>query len=297
EHRVDPRRIALLAWSSSGPVAYHLLTAKRSPFSRGYVAMSVWRPQSARALKAAKGRRFVLDQSPEDQVTAFSHVRTAFHALAKAGAIVQLSTYEGGHGWQDGPIPRLRRQLAWLFSNAKAREPEWPAGEEPIAADGNLVRNGGFERGAKRGWRTIDNSGRLMVEVDTEHKREGKQSLHLSKTGAVPLDLVVQDIDLPLASDPKAEEVIEFAVDSRTADCKNAWLKVWLYDSEGKVCNSNQDVNVARFRGTADWQRHQVRMARGSAVRATIQCLLVLGGEIWLDDVVLRVVDRERKKD
>src|SRR5690606_34576429 len=142
---IDADRIALLAWSSSGPVAYQLLAGKRSPFSRGYVAMSVWRPLTGSEIKSVEGLANVLDQSPDDVTTTFVHARSAYQALVDAKAVVRLSTYQGGHGWHDAPIPRLKQNLAWLFGDEKAPDPVWPSddpdGSVEVSKDGNLVTN------------------------------------------------------------------------------------------------------------------------------------------------------------
>lgn len=147
-HAVDPKRRVVVAWSSSGPAIYPLLCEKGGPFPRGYVAMSIW-PKDLQDVQAAKGRRFFLDQSPDDKVTAFRFAREAYDALTGAGAIVRLSVYDGGHGWHDEPLPRVREGLRWLLSDEPAPKPEWPEGEEPEKKGKpgrNLLRNGGFEQ-------------------------------------------------------------------------------------------------------------------------------------------------------
>jgi len=283
-HNIASDRIALLSWSSSGPASYLLLTDKKSPFTHGYVAMSVWRALPKKALKGALGRRFVLDQSPDDETTTFPHVRRAFAALDGAGAQVMLSTYDGGHGWQDGPIPRLRRNLKWLFGKAPAPKPQWPddGGGAPAKAGDNLLRNPGFERGPKSGWRAINNSGRLVVAVDKDKPKEGKQSLHVLKTGRVPLDLLLQEVTLPKG----ATGDVALAMQVKTDGVRNAWLKLWLYDDKDQVVNKD-DVNVARLQGTKGWQRYTKQVKRGAAVRAVVQVIMVMGGEVWLDDAKL----------
>ncbi len=281
EHAVDPKRTAVLAWSSSGPAVYPMLLDPKAPFARGYVAMSVWRPANKKDLAGVKGRRIVLDQSPDDRVTAFSHASDAYAALSGAGAVVQLSTYAGGHGWQDAPLVRLRRNLAWLFSDAKADAPQWPEGTEP-SKDGNLLRNGGFEAGAAS-WQTVDNSKTLTVAAVVDEKVEGKHALHVAKTGAMPLDLVQQQVGLP------AGKKVRFSCQVKTKDCKNAWLKLWVYDASGKPVDER--VDVAQLRGSSDWSRCEKVVELGSGTRAVVQLVLVMGGEVWLDDCRLEVLD------
>jgi len=50
-----------------------------------------------------------------------------------------------------------------------------------------------------------------------------------------------------------------------------------------------EDVDVVRLRGTADWKRCTKTLEMGKARRAVVQVIMVMGGEVWLDDVVLTV--------
>jgi len=281
EAAIDQKRIAVLAWSSSGPAVYPMLLDPKGPFARGYVAMSVWPAFEKKGTTAAKGRRFVLDQSPDDQVTTFSHAREAYTALTAAGATVQMSTYRGGHGWQDDPLARLRANLAWLYSEDKAKAPEWPAGTEP-SKDGNLLQNGGFEGGVV-GWQAVNNSSRLKVSAVTDDKVQGEKALHLQKSGAVPLDLVSQQVALP------AGTKLRFSCQVKTKQCKNAFLKLWVYDAEDKLVA--EDVDVAQLRGSNDWRKLEKVVEIGKGTRAVVQLVMVLGGEVWLDDCRLESIE------
>jgi len=281
EAAIDQKRIAVLAWSSSGPAVYPMLLDPKGPFARGYVAMSVWPAFEKKGMTAAKGRRFVLDQSPDDQVTTFSHAREAYTALTAAGATVQMSTYRGGHGWQDDPLARLRANLAWLYSEDKAKAPEWPAGTEP-SKDGNLLQNGGFEGGVV-GWQAVNNSNRLKVSAVTDDKVQGEKALHLQKSGAVPLDLVSQQVALP------AGTKLRFSCQVKTKQCKNAFLKLWVYDAEDKLVA--EDVDVAQLRGSNDWRKLEKVVEIGKGTRAVVQLVMVLGGEVWLDDCRLESIE------
>jgi hypothetical protein len=278
---VDAARRIVVAWSSSGPAIHALLATKDSPFHRAYIAMAIW-PQGLDELTPVKGRRYVLDQSPEDQTTIFQHVRTAYAALTKAGAQVRVTTYAGGHGWHDDPLPRIAKGFAWLLSNEPAGKPEWPAAKV-AKKDGklvNLLENGDFEKGTK-GWNTVANSKRLKVEVDKKDKVEGKQSLHLSKEGGAPLDLVVQSVELPAGKKVKA------SLQLQSKDATNAWVKVRLFDAADKVLHD--EIDVARVTADPKWQPFQKEWVVEGAVRATVQILMVAGGELWIDDFVLTV--------
>lgn len=289
DYAVDPAQRAVLVWSSSGPGIYPLLVAADGPFARGYVAMSIWPGKGLGSLAAVKGRRFVLEQSPDDQVTKFGHVRDAYAALTAAGAEVRLQTYAGGHGWLDAPLPRLQAGLQWLFGADPAPAPVWPApaAQKPAKAgpaakpgkDGNLLQNGGFEAGVQ-GWTEVDNSGRLTMEVQREGAKTGQQSLHLVKTGAMPLDLVTQEV--ALAGPAK----VAVSLQLKSKGCRNAWIKVWLYgDGEEPL---HEDVDLVRVPADGDWQEFTKTWDGKGAKRAVLQVVMVLGGELWLDDVVLK---------
>lgn len=281
EFHVEPVNAAVLAWSSSGPAIHPLLAQQDAPFQRAYIAMSVW-PEGMPDLAAVKGRRYVLDQSPDDQTTIFQHARDAHAALTKAGAVVRLSTYRGGHGWQDDPLPRLRAGLKWLFGNDPASKPDWPVAK--AAKQGgklvNQLANGSFEQGSK-GWHPIDNSGSLKVEADTKEKAEGRQSLRLSKPGPGKPDLVVQNVDLP------AGRTVAASLRIKSKGVGDALVKVWLYDKDGKP--TNEQVDLVRVPADGDWQPFAKEWPANGAVRATVQILMLAGGELWVDDVVLTV--------
>lgn len=281
EHPFDPARAVVVAWSSSGPAIWPLLCAKDSPFARGYVAMSVW-PRGLDA-GAAKGRRLVIDQSPDDQTTTFSHARDAFAALTKAGAVVRLSTYAGGHGWHDDPLPRFRAGLEWLLSDEPAPKPAWPEARKASRKGKleNLLQNGGFEKGLD-GWQVLNNSKHLVAAVAKDQKNEGKQALHLQKSGGGSLDLVTQSAELPAGS------TIEFAAAVTTKGAQNAWCKVFVYGDGDKVLH--EDAVVAHLTGDGEWRRLEKSWPAKGAVRAVVQFIVVGDGELRVDDVVLAVV-------
>jgi len=278
---IDPLQRVVLAWSSSGPAIYPLMVTKDSPFQRAYIAMSIWPGGQLGDLAAVKGRRFFLDQSPEDERTKFFHVREAVPALAKAGAVVRLSVYHGEHGWGEAPLPRIREGLRWLLGDKPAPKPEWPAFKKLV--------NGDFEQGLE-GWSTAQaKGGRPMVEgttghfemaVDEQQKHGGKAALHLTKTGATPPDLVVQDVDdLPSAGK------ITASVWLASNGAKNAFVKVWLFGEDDKPVHD--DVDLAHVTADSGWRKHTKTWELNGAKRAVVQIVMVLGGELWVDDVSL----------
>jgi predicted esterase len=114
KHRLDRRRVYLLAWSSGGPAAYATLLEPDSPATGGLIAMSVFKPDSLPPLSSAAGRRFYLLHSPDDRVCPFWMAQAAEKALADAAAPVTLVQYAGGHGWQGDIFGEIRRGIQWL---------------------------------------------------------------------------------------------------------------------------------------------------------------------------------------
>lgn len=272
-YTIDPKRTVLLAWSSSGPVAYDVALAREVGFAGFYVAMSVFKSDRS-LLRNAKGRRFVLDQSPEDTVTRFQFATDAATALTSRGAAVWLRPYVGGHGWHDAPIPRLRSGLAWLLSDAAPPE---NTGEVPLVEGENLVRNGDFEREFSA-WDTIHNSNTLKVATIAEGAAEGRWCLHLAKSGGAPMDVVHQDV--PLAGRTRVQ--VSALVKSKAAG--NAFLKFFAYGPDGSVLDEN--VDIVNLRGDRDWSRvvRDYTLPAGAKTGA-VMLVMVLGGEVWVDDV------------
>jgi len=114
EHKLDPKRIFILGWSSGGPAAYAVALREKTPVVGAYVAMSVFKPKELPGLAAAKGRSFVVDHSQEDKVCPFRMAEAARDALSRAGARVQLVTYRGGHGWRGDVFGRVGLGMRYL---------------------------------------------------------------------------------------------------------------------------------------------------------------------------------------
>ena len=268
KHKLDPARTIVLAWSSSGPAVWQLLMSADNPFERAYVAMSVFAPQDKQALARSKGLRVLLDQSPEDTTTPFAHAEQARAALTANGAIARLVSYHGGHGWNDDPQSRIREGLRWLLST----EPAPPV--QPAAVGTNLLKNGGFEQG-DQGWSMVSNTGTLRAEKDAREHKEGKASLHLVKTGKVPLDLIKQQVPLPDTGRATARAWV------RCKGAGNAFVKFFVYDANDQVLH--QDVDLVHLSGDAGWQQVEKTLDLKGASYGVLQVVLVLGGEVWID--------------
>ena len=97
---IDPKRVYLLGWSSSGPACYAYALRKDTPVAGAFVAMSVFKPAQLPPPENAKGRAFFLLQSPGDKVTPVRFAEEAEKTLRAGGAAVRLRRYDGGHGWR-----------------------------------------------------------------------------------------------------------------------------------------------------------------------------------------------------
>lgn len=270
---IDPKRTFLLAWSSSGPVVYDVALAREVDFAGFYVAMSVFKSDRS-LVKNAKDRRFVLDQSPDDRTTPIHFATDAATALAARGAQVWLRRYAGGHGWNDSPLPRIRSGLQWLASGQPAPQ---DTGELALAEGDALLHNGGFERDTA-GWDTLDNSKTMTAKTTSDGAIEGKACLHVAKTGGVPMDVVRQDVDLV------GRTRVQVSAQFRCKGAGNAWLKFFIHGPDGAVLLD--DVDLMHVTGDRDWSRvaRDYELPAG-AKTGTVMIVMVLGGELWVDDV------------
>lgn len=112
-HKLDPHYSFTLTWSSSGMSGYALSLLPRSGITGTFVAMSVFHPDALPPLDAAKGHPYFLHHSPQDFIP-ITHPQAARDALQKAGAMVELQTYEGGHGWRGNLFGDIRKGIEWL---------------------------------------------------------------------------------------------------------------------------------------------------------------------------------------
>jgi predicted esterase len=103
-------------------VIYTVSLAEKSPFTGAYVAQAVFQPRELPPLKPAKGRAWFLDHSPEDETCPFKDAEAARDALTKAGAKVELVTYEGGHGWNGDLFGRMKQGIKFLEDHVAAKK-------------------------------------------------------------------------------------------------------------------------------------------------------------------------------
>lgn len=119
-HKINPRFIFTFSWSSSGPAAYAISLQDKKAVTGSFVAMSVFKPDFLPPLKNAKGHAYFIDHSREDKVCPFRMAEQARDDLGRAGATVEFSEQEGGHGWTGDVYGRMRKGFSWLEKNAAA---------------------------------------------------------------------------------------------------------------------------------------------------------------------------------
>ena len=118
-HKIDPKHVYTLAWSSGGPAAYAV--SLTNPKVKGsFIAMSVFKPELLPALEKAKGHAYYLYHSPQDRTCPFAMAERAAKDLEKAGAKTTLTRYDGGHGWVAGLSDHIRQGLEWREKDRKA---------------------------------------------------------------------------------------------------------------------------------------------------------------------------------
>lgn len=116
-NRLDPRHVYTLTWSSSGTNGYLFSVLPNSGVTGSFVAMSVFPPAQLGPLSRAKGHPYFIYHSPQDFIP-IKQAETARDALTKAGGVVQLQTYEGGHGWHGDSLGNIRKGIEWLEQQA-----------------------------------------------------------------------------------------------------------------------------------------------------------------------------------
>lgn len=120
KHKVDRKRVFTLGWSSGGPPSYLLSLREKKVVTGSFVAMSVFHQATLKdALPRAKGHPYYLYHSPEDKVCPMALAEQAVKSLKEQGAVVEMKTYAGGHGWRGDTMADLKAGFEWLEKNSK----------------------------------------------------------------------------------------------------------------------------------------------------------------------------------
>lgn len=112
--KINEAQVYALAWSSGGPALYSAMLKEGSPIKGAMIAMSVMPRATPEDLAQAKGRRFWLYQSPDDDRTPMKQAEDAAVLLRRNGALVDLQSYPGGHAWTGDVYPALKRGVEWV---------------------------------------------------------------------------------------------------------------------------------------------------------------------------------------
>lgn len=112
--KIDGKNVLTMGWSSSGPPVYaHLGSEKRST-TGAFVAMSIFQPKFLPNAGPVKDIPVTIIHSPQDFIP-IAQAELARDTLKGAGADVQYSTYEGGHGWHGDIFATIREAVAHLI--------------------------------------------------------------------------------------------------------------------------------------------------------------------------------------
>jgi RNA polymerase sigma factor (sigma-70 family) len=112
--KIDSRYVFALGWSSGGPPVYASSLSLSTRVTGWFVAMSVFKPDQLPPLENAKKRAVYIYHSQEDDICPYFMAEQAAETLRASGATVQLTTYDGGHGWRGPVYDNIRAGIDWL---------------------------------------------------------------------------------------------------------------------------------------------------------------------------------------
>lgn len=116
--KINASKVFTLGWSSGGPAVY-AASLSCPKVAGSFVAMSVFNPKFLPALEKAQGHAYYLYHSPQDRTCPYRMAQQAVTDLGKAGAKVELKTYDGGHGWRGPLYDDIRTGIEWLEKNSR----------------------------------------------------------------------------------------------------------------------------------------------------------------------------------
>ncbi len=125
----------------------------------------------------------------------------------------------------------------------------------------------------------------MSIDLDTEVKAEGDQSLRLTKTGGMPLDI----IRVNCAGLMRGQK-INVSAKIKSENAGNAWMKFSAWDADGNVLIDN--IDVTRIHGTHDWRTAEKKfIVPQNAESAAIQFWMIMDGTVWIDDVRVEPIE------
>jgi len=113
---IDPGRLFLHGIGEGGLAAYACSLNATTPFRGFYILSSPFKTAQLPPLTAAKGRRYLIQQSKEDRVTPFFQAAAAEELLKKQAALVKLVATRGEHGYKfaESPWEQVTAAITWL---------------------------------------------------------------------------------------------------------------------------------------------------------------------------------------
>lgn len=113
---IHPGHVFLHGIGTGGLAAYACSLNAMTPFKGFYLLSSPFKTAQLPALTAARGRRYLIQQSTEDRVTPYFLAKAADELLRKQSAVVKLVVTKGEHGYQFDPAPweQIHQAITWL---------------------------------------------------------------------------------------------------------------------------------------------------------------------------------------
>ncbi len=310
QHKIDAKRVFTLSWSSSGPAAYAISLDENSPVRGSYIAMSVFKPASLPDLKLAKGHAYFIDHSPDDKVCPFKMAEEARDKLKAAGAAVEFSTYEGGHGWHGDMWGRIRRGITWLEAAKPAEDDATPevgavrgsaeapsrgsakvaGGSAKVAAGAMLFATETFELdgGTIQSWQPGPAVDGVEFLWDRATGYRSRASYCLKKTAQryFPIAQYSRTIDhtggagkLSVEAQVKADKATKAVIDVQFLDAAGATLShEWAAYIGAK--------NAGDPPADHDWKAYSGTVTIPAGAKQIVIALQIYGpGTVWFDDV------------
>jgi hypothetical protein len=151
------------------------------------------------------------------------------------------------------------------------------------------VSNSGFEQagddGTIPGWTPMMHAdpASFRIGIDAETAHQGHASLHIARVHNEPYGMIAQDVDAAAYTG----KTLELSAMSKTREVGTEGWKLLINGNAPDTLVYSEPLT-----GTHDWQRQSVRLKLTPLVKkVTVGAILLDGGEGWLDDVELKVVD------
>ncbi len=290
-HKLDPKRVFVLGWSSGGPAAYAVSLQERATVRGAFVAMSVFKPELLPSLKRAKGRPFFVYHSPDDDVCPFRMAKSAEVLLGFNGAKVKLAEYEGGHGWRGDVYGAIRGGVEWLAqASEQVEQPDEEAA--PPAATQGIPLADSFESGrdAPEGWWRGARIPGVQYIWDRQTASDGQSSLCLKKTAQRFFPIAQWRRAVP--HEPGRGR-LRVSAQVKAQRAAKAIIDVQFLDSAGQSAGHEWAVYIgAKGAGDPpadhDWQQYEgvVDVPPGTA-QIGIGLQIYGPGTIWFDELTL----------